>query len=95
MAGISFKLQLVSTHQFLGTRQKGYKSEIITSGISRLVTLVLYQRCVISDLASQYAVSDVPSGKPIVTRVLCFGRVKKLRNKNKNKKNTDRFTRTG
>jgi len=40
MAGFSFKLQLESAQQFLGTRRKGHKSEIIISGISRLVTLV-------------------------------------------------------
>jgi hypothetical protein len=33
-------IQLESAHQFFGTRQKGHKSETITSGISRLVTPV-------------------------------------------------------
>jgi hypothetical protein len=40
MAGFSFKLQLELAKQFLGSRQKGHKSEIINSGVSRLVTLV-------------------------------------------------------
>jgi len=44
MAGISFKLQLQSTHQFLGNLQKGHKSDIIHGGLSRLVTVVTTMR---------------------------------------------------